>query len=100
MTSTSPRTVAKLSSNECRSTRMWCCWNSPNHNPVTTHASAVRNSLAAISLNDPGQVGPLLVSMACTSLTTNLALRGKVATSNRLLGTILLVTFFLYGEVG
>jgi hypothetical protein len=39
---------------------MWCCWNSPNHNPVTTHASAVRNSLAAISLNDPGQVGPLL----------------------------------------
>ena len=65
---------------------MWCCWNSPNHNPVTTHASAVRNSLAAISLNDPGQVGPLLVSVACTSLTTNLALRGKVATSNRLLG--------------
>ena len=33
VTSTSPQTAGKLSSNECRSFRMWCCWICPDFNP-------------------------------------------------------------------
>src|SRR5712692_333331 len=35
--------VVKLSSNECRSARMWCCWISPDDNPVSTQRRVERS---------------------------------------------------------